>query len=100
MKKKILSYIGMAAMTLALGAPAMAQNYGRPDNRATNFRDKDDQRKNEKHPEIEAAIDALQKAKYHLEHAAHDFGGHRADALKSVDNALAQLRLALQYDKK
>lgn len=99
MKKKILAGIGMAAMTLALGAPAFAQNYGRPDTKATNFRDKDDQR-NEKHPEIRAAIDALEKAKYHLQHAAHDFGGHREDALKAVDNALAQLRLALQYDKK
>jgi hypothetical protein len=35
-----------------------------------------------------------------LEHASHDFGGHRADALKSIDESLKQLRLALAYDKK
>ena len=99
MKRKIVSCIGMAAMTLALGAPAFAQNAGgRPADKMTRM-DRDDQR-TEKHPEIEAAIQALQKAKFHLEHAAHDFGGHRAEALKSVDNALAQLKLALQYDKK
>jgi len=51
------------------------------------------------HPEIRKAIVALQVAKSHLEHAAHDFGGHRVAAIAACDNALAQLRLALQYDK-
>lgn len=53
----------------------------------------------ERHPEIRAAIRALERAKEHLERAAHDFGGHRAEALASVNKALEQLRLALQYDK-
>jgi hypothetical protein len=38
-------------------------------------------------------------AKDHLEHAAHDFGGHRVDAIHAVDNAITQLKIALQYDK-
>jgi hypothetical protein len=54
----------------------------------------------ERHPAIRAAINALEKAKFDLEHAAHDFGGHRAEALKAVDYALKQLREALEYDKK
>jgi len=54
----------------------------------------------ERHPEIRQAIMALERAKAHLEHAAHDFGGHRAEALESVNRAIEQLRLALQYDKK
>jgi len=54
----------------------------------------------EKHPEIRAAIRSLERAKFDLQHAAHDFGGHRADALRATDQAIRQLRLALEYDKK
>jgi len=54
----------------------------------------------ERHPSIRGAINALEKAKVDLEHAAHDFGGHRAEALKAVDYAIKQLRQALEYDKK
>ena len=54
----------------------------------------------ERHPEIRKAITALEHAKYALQHADHDFGGHRADALAATDKAIEQLRLALQYDKK
>jgi hypothetical protein len=53
----------------------------------------------EPHPEIRKAITALERAKYALQHASHDFGGHRADALAATDKAIQQLRLALQYDK-
>ncbi len=54
----------------------------------------------ERPPAIRAAINALEKAKVDLEHAAHDFGGHRAEALKGVDNAVNQPHQALEYDKK
>ena len=54
----------------------------------------------ERHPEINRAIKALEVAKAHLQRAAHDFGGHRAEAVEAVDKALEQLKLALQYDKK
>jgi hypothetical protein len=53
----------------------------------------------EHHPKIKHAIVALEEAKKELKGAAHDFGGHRADALKDCDAAIAQLKLALQYDK-
>jgi hypothetical protein len=33
-----------------------------------------------------------------MEHAAHDFGGHRADALRATDEAIHQLELCLKYD--
>src|SRR2546426_6395677 len=29
---------------------------------------------------------------------AHDFGGHRVKAIRAIDAALVQLKLALQYD--
>ena len=54
----------------------------------------------ERHPAIRSAIRALEKAKDDLQRADHDFGGHRADALAECDRAIAQLRLALQFDRK
>ena len=53
----------------------------------------------EPHPEINAAIRALEAARLHLQRAAHDFGGHRVKAIRAIDAALVQLKLALKYDK-
>jgi hypothetical protein len=50
-----------------------------------------------RHPAIRIAIGALERAKADLKGAAHDFGGHRVDAIAACDAAIAQLRLALQY---
>jgi len=50
-----------------------------------------------RHPAIRAAIAALERAKADMQAAAHDFGGHRVDAIAACDTAIAQLRLALQY---
>jgi len=33
------------------------------------------------------------------QHAAHDFGGHRVEALKATDEAIRQLEMCLKYDK-
>jgi hypothetical protein len=53
----------------------------------------------ERHPEIRAAIRALDAAKQDLEHAAHDFGGHRQEALEAIEHAHHQLEVCLQYNK-
>ncbi|HXZ12796.1 MAG TPA: hypothetical protein VEG64_10410 [Candidatus Sulfotelmatobacter sp.] len=53
----------------------------------------------EPHPEIHEAIAALKRAKEHMEHAAHDFGGHRVEALRATDEAIRQLDICLKYDK-
>ena len=53
----------------------------------------------EPHPEIHEALAALHRAKDHIEHAAHDFGGHRVEALKATDEAIHQLDICLKYDK-
>jgi len=55
---------------------------------------------NERHPAIHRAILALQEAKLAMQRADHDFGGHRQAALEECDKAIAQLKLALQFDKK
>jgi hypothetical protein len=53
----------------------------------------------EPHPEIREAIAALRRAKGHMEHAAHDFGGHRVEALRATDEAIHQLEDCLKFDK-
>ncbi|HEY7894784.1 MAG TPA: hypothetical protein VIC24_07800 [Gemmatimonadaceae bacterium] len=53
----------------------------------------------ERHPAINAAVDALVKARFDLQHAAHDFGGHRVKAMEATDAAIEQLKICLQYDK-
>jgi hypothetical protein len=76
MKRKMMSSLGLIALLLAISSPSPAF---------------------EKHPEIEDALRALHSAKSHLEHAAHDFNGHRVDAIRAIDEADRQLRLCLQY---
>ena len=53
----------------------------------------------EPHPQIMAAIRALEAARLHLQRAAHDFGGHRVKAIRAIDAALVQLKRALEFDK-
>jgi hypothetical protein len=53
----------------------------------------------EPHPQIREAIASLRRAKEHLEHAAHDFGGHRVEAIRATDQAIRQLEECLRYDK-
>ena len=53
----------------------------------------------EPHPEIREAIASLRRAKEHMEHAAHDFGGHRVEAIRATDAAIRQLEDCLRYDK-
>lgn len=53
----------------------------------------------EPHPQIREAIAALRRAKQHMEHAAHDFGGHRVEALRATDEAIRQLEDCLKFDK-
>ena len=54
----------------------------------------------EPHPNIYRAINALGAAEGDLQNAAHDYCGHRVAALGAVQTALAQLKLAIQCDKK
>ena len=53
----------------------------------------------EPHPQIREALAALRRAKEHMEHAAHDFGGHRVEAIEATNKAIQQLEICLKYDK-
>jgi hypothetical protein len=76
MKHRIMSSFAVLAMLLMLSSPSPAAG---------------------RHPEIHAALDALHRAKMHLQEAAHDFGGHRVDAIRAIDEADRQLRICLEY---
>ena len=52
----------------------------------------------EPHPEIAAAIRSLENAKAHLMAAAHDYHGHRKDAVAAIDAALHQLHICMDFD--
>jgi len=86
MKSKVFFSIAAVVMALALafsaGSPATLHAA-----------------QSERHPEIRGAINALEKAKAHLTLANHDFGGHRADAVKACDEAIRELNEALKFDK-
>ncbi|HET9037512.1 MAG TPA: hypothetical protein VFN45_14980 [Myxococcaceae bacterium] len=49
------------------------------------------------HPNIAHAIDALEQAIRDMQKAPHDFGGHKADAIRASEEAVRQLRAALDY---
>jgi len=49
------------------------------------------------HPRIAKAIEALRDAREYMEHAPHDFGGHKVAAIRSTDSAIRDLQFALAY---
>lgn len=49
------------------------------------------------HPRIAAAIAAMRDARAYMVAAPHDFGGHKADAVRAIDEAIRQLNFALAY---
>jgi hypothetical protein len=76
MRNRMMSCLAVLALMLTLSLPSPAFGH---------------------HPEIERALAALHDAKDALNHAAHDFGGHRVDALHAIDEAEHQLRICMQY---
>jgi hypothetical protein len=100
MKSRFLAVVGIIAFTLAASAqPASAPQQGTKKNFVAT-QEKEGRAGRERHPEIRKAISALEAAKNDLKRASHDFGGHRESALKACDEAINQLRQALEYDKK
>jgi hypothetical protein len=53
----------------------------------------------ERHPHIRAAINELREAQAELRTGAHDFCGHKVDAMRDVAAAERQLQAALACDR-
>src|SRR5258708_2034140 len=53
----------------------------------------------ERHPELRKALKSLEKAKTDLQNGAHDFSGHREQALDLTNKAIEEVKLAMQSDK-
>jgi hypothetical protein len=47
------------------------------------------------YPHLRSAEGELREAKSELEHAAHDFCGHRADAVRATDAAIKEIHAAI-----
>jgi len=81
MKNLLKSLPWLALMTLALVSVPRSANTAPPP---------------EEHPHIRAAERELREAREELRTAAHDFCGHRREALEATDRAMKQLHLALE----
>jgi len=77
MRNRVVSFFALLVLLLALSPASPA---------------------GERHSQIQAALNALQDAKAHLQSAAHDFQGHRVDAIRAVDEAIHQLQICMQFE--
>jgi hypothetical protein len=94
--------LGLASLAFAAMGSAMmatAQQNPAPAPTPQTKPQKGDTKPEEKHPRLQKAIEELREVKTHLEKAPHDFGGHKADAIKSVTEAIKQLEAAVKFDK-
>jgi hypothetical protein len=87
------------ALTLPAGAPAAPSPHRALPAASAAANPKPAAAAAEPHPEIRSAIASLREARGNLDHAAHDFGGHRVAAIKHIDAALEELRICLKYDQ-
>jgi hypothetical protein len=49
------------------------------------------------HPEMHKAKEQLVGAKHSLEHATHDYEGHRAKAMEHIDMAIGEIDRGLEH---
>jgi len=88
-----------AVLVAAIALPAAAANGGLAAKPAPTPAAKPAPAPPERHPKIHEALVAPRASREGLEHAAHDFGGHRVEAMPAIDEAIKQLEIFLKYDK-
>ena len=101
MKNRIFATTGLIALiasTSAFGVLAQSTTPGTPPTPPAGGRRH--QNRPERHPELRKAGRELEAALRTLQSAQHDFGGHREAAMDLTSKAIAELKLALQADKK
>jgi hypothetical protein len=96
MKHRIICALALVALVLALAFPvampaAPPAPHAQPAPPAAAAA--------ERHHHIHDAIEALRSARADLMEASHDFGGHREEAVRTIDASIHQLEICLQYDK-
>ncbi len=104
MKPRIVSLLALACLILAFAfiaaAPAAPNKANLPATPAASAPATPAATPAEKHPEsAKRSNESLRRAKAHMEHAAHDFGGHRVEAIEATNQAIKQLELCLKFDK-
>lgn len=52
------------------------------------------------HERIRAAMNAMQDAQEYMRTAAHDFCGHKVEAMRANEAAMRQLRLAMECERR
>ncbi len=52
------------------------------------------------HPRMARSLVALHEAKDYMEKAPNDFGGHKASAIKAIDDAIKEITEAMKFDAK
>lgn len=82
LKSTIIAGLSALMLTAAVVTPSQAETFGQ---------------EMREHPRIAKAIAALDDAIAYLEAAPHDFGGHKAAAIRDSRAAVAQLREAIKY---
>ncbi len=100
MRRRLVSWLSAAAVLAVMLCPVASQARPAAPHPASPKPAAASPGTPEKHPEIRAAIRALETAKQHLQQGAHDFGGHRTKALEHVNQALEECHRALEFDKK
>jgi hypothetical protein len=99
MVKDVKKLLAASALVAALLLPASA--FALPQESPAKEKAEEKHEGREPHPAIRAAMKHLQAAKNILQNkAASDFGGHKVEAIKSIDEAMEHLRQALEADKK
>ena len=96
---RLTRYI-LAGALFVFPVVAHAQAMGAPAAKGKMEKREERMEKKEPHRAIRTAIKQLERTKGELERAATDFGGHKGEAIKGIDDALKHLNLALAADKK
>ncbi len=81
MLTRVIPLLLIAAVSMT-GLPAHAESYGQ---------------EKAAHPRIAKAIHHLRDAVAYMQAAPHDFGGHKAAAIASSNQAIRDLQEALKY---
>ncbi len=94
--KKTLTLLGLW-LVLGVASQAVAQNVGTP---APTVEKKSRPPYYEKQPEMYAAIQSLKEALVQLRKAGGGKGGHRAKAMKKIQDAIKDIRKGIAFDNK